>query len=159
MKTFNSDSGLRRLGIEFLTGEACAFNMRLLCDLNESGCDLLRDYYGLPYDAKFAPPMNSRVNDQPSVASTMIERNAFPALIRFALFRQGYQYVYGDPEGLDYTAFTDKDVEDPKQPYLKMILAGEASWLPEAKLFRNPKSPSQPSVGSRNVHQFTGRTL
>ena len=42
---------LDRYGINALTGESCAYSMRMLCDLNERGVKTMGAYFGIPvYD-------------------------------------------------------------------------------------------------------------
>lgn len=169
MKSISSSNLPEHLGINPLTGEACAYMMRILCDMNEDGVELLRDYYGLPSLAgtresvrQFASPMNSFVYFKPSVASCMIHREAFPALIRFALFRQGYDFVIGRPDQWEATGFRKSDMEH--NPGLQLYVDESSSSFKgenPARLYRNPRPRDEPgvSVGSRNIHAFTGRTL
>lgn len=155
MKTITSTNPLETFGINILTGESCAFGMRLLCDLNEDGQALMRTFLGLPFDARFSSNWNSMVNGKPAVGSTMIARETIPALIRFALWREGFDYIYGYEGSWDCTGITNADIE--ANPYIK-------DWFDPnnlakgARLWRNPSNPAQPSIGTRNIHGFTGRT-
>ena len=139
-------SNLPELGINPRTGEACAFSMRILCDLNEDGCNLVREFLGLPYDARFAARMNSHVNGSPSIASFMLPRSMFAELYKFALFMEGWAWIveYGDA----WIGMTQEHYDKFKD-----------SLPSTTKAYFNWKSPGQPSVGSRNVHAFTGRHI
>jgi hypothetical protein len=165
VKSITESSLHRDLGINTLTGEACAFSMRILCDLNVDGVALMTDYLGLDHSVAcpFPPNMNSMVGEKPSIASCMIERSAFPALIRFSLFRRGYQYVLQAEDSWAATGFYATDVQSGHYD-LSMVMDGTSSLLKQngghLLLYRNPKGGGgQPSVGDRNVHAFTGRTL
>ena len=162
MKTV-SYSNLPDLGINPLTGEACAFSMRILCDLDEIGVSLIKEYLGLAHDTTFQKNWNSSVGGHPAVAAVMLERSMFPALVRFALFRQGYRYVLQEEGGTNATGFND---EDQRRGYtdLSLYIDGTSSLLKEnggcLLLHRNPRGGGgQPYQGSRNVHAFTGRTV
>lgn len=145
------------LGINPLTGEACALSMRILCDMNAEGAALMREYLGLPFDCALSPAWNSTVNGKPSVASVMIERSAFPALVHFALLRKGFRYVYGRDDAVESSGFNDSDLSH--YPDLRGYIDGtaqRAGFDQGARVYRNPRSAA-PSVGTRNVHAFSGR--
>ena len=156
-------SNLSDIGINPLTGEACAYSQRTLCDLNEDGCVLLADWLGLKYDSSklhsdasaFAENWNTTVGHKPAVASVMLDRTVFPALMRFALLRKGYQYVLGAENCTNYSAFNDSDLN--QYPGLQHYLDG-TNCDQGNLLYRNPRR-TQPGVGSRNEHAFTGRVI
>jgi hypothetical protein len=146
----------KHLGINPLTGEACALSMRILCDLNEDGASLIRDYLSLPEDCPLSPAWNGTVGDKPAIASVTIERGMFPALVHFALFRAGCQYVYGRDDSADSSGFSDSDLTE--YPALAGYIDGSsrAGFDMGFRLYRNPRHAG-PSVGTRTVHAFTGR--
>ena len=154
MKSLHNASDLDQLGLTLLTGEADAYGMRILCDLNASGLALIQDFFGLPVMCQFEKNWNSKVNGEESVASIMLAHEILKPLVVFALLREGYQYVLQD-EGWWYaTAFNPDDLED--KPGFSHYLANPKRY--GRRLFQNIKSRSPaPSVGSRNVHQFSGR--
>lgn len=145
-------SDLKQFGINSLTGESCAFSMRLLCDLSEEGTDLMSEFFGLPRnDASlcFAPPWNSRVGDDPSIASIMLPKGIFDDLCRFALLAVSkVDVVIKQPDGswCGYSELTN-DVET-----MLETLVRKDGWL----RFTNPHRAG--TDGSRNVHAFTGRS-
>lgn len=160
MKHTQSNNPLVEFGVEMLTGEACTYGMRVLCDMNEKGVKLVRDFLGLDYETVFAKNWNSEVNGAPAIGSIMLTREVIPSLVRFALFREGYQFIlaYKDTWGL--LAFNSDDASSKgTNSMLQLYIDGTASDIESGKVtvYRNPKSNS-PSVGSRNVHQFTGRS-
>lgn len=129
---------LQHYGINALTGESCAYAMRLLCDVNEDGARLLRQYFGLPHDAALAANWNAQVNGKPAIGSIMLAREEYAPLARFCLFQEfPYILTWGDYD------------------YLGM------GTLPEdvgtARVLRNPANPAA-SIGGRNVHQMSGRS-
>ena len=142
--TLRGWNDLEAFGINCLTGEACAFSQRMLCDVNEHGKALLAEYFGMP-GIQLAAPMNSSVHGQPSVGSLMLERTSWRAVARFALFNDGALGCY-DPEhgqfiaGI-YSAERLAEYERHGIPVTYNVTAGNR----------------QPRVGSRNVHAFTGR--
>ena len=83
---FNVDNMDRDLGIEYLTAESCAFSMRVLCDLNEDGVALIKDFFGAE---PVQPNWNSRVADKPAVRSIMLTPFAFTDLWIHGMLRKG----------------------------------------------------------------------
>lgn len=157
MLTITYSTMPEHLGINPLTGEACALSMRILCDVNADGAALMREYLGLPLDCALSPAWNSTVGGKPAVASVMIERRAFPALVHFALMRAGWQYIYGHDDSADASGFDDSDLID--YPALRIHIDGtaeRAGFDQGARVYRNPCGTA-PAVGTRNVHAFTGR--
>lgn len=147
-KTVGYDQ-LKNYGINPLTGEACAFSMRILCDLSVKGEALLEDFYGLrpaPYQAHFPKNMNSMVGNDEAVASCMITRGMFKDLYMFILFREGWEVIA--ETGSDCTGMSNDTWNEVKD-----------AWPGNTQVRRNYRSSSQPHVGSRNVHAFTGRVL
>ncbi len=149
----NGWSDLKKYGINPLTGEACALSMRTLCDLSEKGADLMCNFLGLQYrnpaTTVFAQNWNSMVGEDPAVASTMLPRGLFPDLCKFAIFTVSRaKYALNSPDGAwhGYDADFVSDLGYSEEELFKRI-PGE--W------YRNPLAPD---AGSRNVHQFTGRT-
>lgn len=147
----HSWSDLRVFGINVLTGEACAYGQRLLCDVNEQGKALLAEFFGMP-NIQLAPPMNSRVNEQPSVGSVMLERSAWRALAHFGHFHQGALAYAEIPSEIPNGPIVGIYSENRLQEY-ERASTGDASTF---RLVRNFRS-SQPRVGSRNVHAMSGR--
>lgn len=85
---------LELFGIRPLTGEACAYSMRLLCDLTEGGAALIRDYLGLPADCQLAPNWNSG-----AVASIMLTREQLKPLALFTAWQEGFDVVIETCDG------------------------------------------------------------
>lgn len=159
LKSISTVSDLREYGINTLTGEACAYSMRTLCDLSERGRDIIRDYLGLPYNSEFNPNYNGYVGDYKAVASVMLSNDLLKNLAIFILFREGSRFVYGRHDSFGCTGYKQSDID--KNQYLKdfhdEIRKGERK---DVYVLANPQQwegNTQPSVGSRNIHVATGR--
>lgn len=143
--TLRGFSSLAKFGIGALTREACAYSQRMLCDVNAQGLALLSDYLGVP-ELTLAPPMNSQVDGQPSVGSLMLSLNSRSSLARFIAFREGALAYAEEPDGTLHALFNPEHVDRYNEIGLGVV--------------RNYSlSTSVPHVGSRNVHQMTGRVI
>lgn len=154
MLYFQSTSDLTRFGVNPLTGEACSYSMRVLCDLSQSGVELVSTFLGLQHTSDvFATNWNSTVNGSPAIASIMLTRGTLKDLIQFGIF-----YV----EKCDVLiTMTDswivglKSTDEYYDRYLELA-ADDKRY----SVLRNPMSyTNHPSVAGRNIHSFTGRTL
>jgi hypothetical protein len=142
---------LQQFGIGILTGESCAFSMRLLCDVSAKGRTLVLDYLGLPFDTQLARNWNGHVGEEQAVGSVMLHRDSLKQIAEFAMFAMGVlACVY--TRGGEVMGIFDVDL---LTAYENMISAApDDHW----DLRRNYRCPGQPSVGSRNVHAMTGRS-
>jgi hypothetical protein len=134
-----------KYGINPLTGEACAYGLRLLCDINEDGKKLLEGFLGL---IELKPPanMNSKVNGEPAIGSLVLPRAIFPDLALYCLFHvEGYYGAYKLDGG--YQGFTEEAFEKVRKVFEGRI--HNWGYNPDPKITRN----------GRNVHQMTGRVL
>jgi hypothetical protein len=152
--TINNWDHLEHFGIRALTGEACSYMMRILCDVNEDGRLGILDYLSLPVDTVLTGPWNSQVNGNPSVGCIMLHRDCLSALAEFMLRRAGAKaLVRSQSSGSIVGLFTDERVTQ----YEKLV----SDW-PEVtrswQIQRISRSP-QPCIGSRNIHSATGRAL
>jgi hypothetical protein len=140
-----------QLGVNVLTSESCAYSMRLLCDVNAAGRELVIDYFGLRPDTVLAESWNSMVNGVPSVGSVMLHRNSLPQLARFALCRAGALAYVVMPDDQTLGVF-DADL----LTQYEQLQADPARSF-DIDIVRNVASGAS-SIGSRNVRQATGRT-
>jgi hypothetical protein len=83
-----SFANLEQFGISALTGEACAFGMRTLCDVNEEGKQLLSEFFGIS-ELTLCPNWNTLVDGAPAIGSVLLVRELLNPLARFAFFRLG----------------------------------------------------------------------
>jgi len=154
MKHLYSFNDLVPYGINPLTGEACAYGMRVLCDLSASGCALISDFMGLRFNpddptAAFQKNWNSRVGERPAIASVMLCRNMVSPLMRFALFSvDRCDYVIECPDG----AMIGMHETD---EYCEKQLQNARSEQAYAQGYRVLTNFSK--TGSRNQHAFSGR--
>jgi hypothetical protein len=84
--------GLRKYGIDYLTGESCAYGYRGLCDLEPRGIALIAECFGINMDlfeASLPDAWNSR-----GVKSIMLAPQLIVPLAMFACFREGCTKVY-----------------------------------------------------------------
>lgn len=150
-------AGLEQLGVNCLTGESCRYSMRLLCDLNQAGRELMVDYLGLGA-GPLARPWNSAVDGKPSVASIMLHCESLPQLAKFALFRAGALAVLGGPSPQDLMGlFENQLVLDYTEFIARQTEQDGKSWY---SLWRNHGlDTAAPHLGSRNVHAISGRSV
>lgn len=144
MKMYNYRN-IIEFGINPLTGEACSFGKRILCDLNEDGVTLLSEYFGIMKNS-FPESWNIRVGRKEAIASVMIDRNAFTDIIIFALMLQGWRYLI--VRDCDIIA-TNEDRE---------MEAWRDSTIESISIIINHLSEA-PRVASRNVHQMSARFI
>lgn len=124
---------LINFGVNPLTGEACAYGLRILCDASQEGVALLTQFLGTATLA-LSPNWNSRVGERPAVASVLLPRETLRPLHVFALLQQGHDFVTVD----DPTGYTKEEWDRYPDPKPAAI--------------RNPQR-------QRNTHEMSGRTL
>ncbi len=151
MKTITCWDDLVPYGIERLTGEACAYGMRQLCDVSERGAAIIREFMGLPSGSPLAKNWNSGRSSPtgPSVGSVMLG-NCRSELAVFCLMADGAATVVVRPDG-DVVGFYPSDACDEESlRYLEYLRKYR-------KIERSYTSNGGPRVGSRMEHQCTGR--
>lgn len=86
---------MRQLGIDWLTGEACNYNLRVLCGLTQFGAEVVCSYYGIT-PAGLREPWNSRACNEAAVASFMLPREMeeLRGLCTVGLFMKGCAEVW-----------------------------------------------------------------
>jgi len=143
---------LREYGINPLTGEACAYMMRVLFDLSASGAELVARFLGISADA-FADPWNSTVGEVPTVGSVMLTGPTVIDLAVFAMFYRhnaAFAYISKDPSGAATL---------PVYGTHEMMHEGIGCGLELIPRRNWAGSYGQPVVGDRNVHQMSGRAV
>lgn len=141
---------MRQLGVNYLTGEACAYGMRGLCDLSGDGVALMVDYLGLKNTGVFQGNWNSMVGEHAAIASVMLVREELIPLATFALLRMGALAVVGK-QGSGVTGIFDEDL---LRRYEEL-----SAKNPDLGYFIRRNYRTGPGIGSRNTHQFSGRTV
>lgn len=133
-------NALRDHGIDLLTGEACSYSMRGLCDLTEEGKDTLEAFFGIQIKSR---PWNSK-----GVASIMLAYAILEPLATFIAFRAGYEFVVVNDNGI--SAYNQADLDQYGRTIETVV------GIYNGRLYRNYSNPKV-SVGGRNVHQMSGR--
>ena len=131
---------LAKLGFDLLTGEACGLGARVLCDVTESGRQLLAEVLGV---ASLVPA--DRWNCAPeTIGSVMIPRELFTPLIVFGLFREPQiRAVYLTSDGV-YGMTSDDEIRS----------IDHAEWLTVERRYHRSGTAAG---GLRNVHEMSGR--
>ncbi|MHA2085212.1 MAG: hypothetical protein ACXABD_15760 [Candidatus Thorarchaeota archaeon] len=144
---FDGDE-FKELGIDWLTGEACGVSMRILCDVNIDGLELLREFFGGAVPQH--PGMNRGVN------SIMLTRNTMRDLMIFAMLRNGADAVvevevtYGHEPRTEYRVFhgtNDQLIET-------MDFYRSKDWAEIGRLYTRSGTAHD---GLANRHEFSGR--
>ena len=149
MKTMHDSRDLERYGINLLTGEACRVGRRVLTDLSARGACIVGDLLGIDHK-QFHDNWNSRVRDQPAVASFMLPYSMIRELMAWCLIHDGCtaiietddEYVYGREESDDPQQW--QELVDHCRKYRKHI--------------RTITLKEGPSRGTRMVHAMSGRS-
>lgn len=143
----NSWSDLERYGINALTGECCDYGLRLLCDVNASGKELLCNFLGLPQDTVFPENWNSTVNNTKAVGSIRLPRSTLQELATYAMFSDGMDVVVCSPHG----TVSGMSLETYRMLYASL---GEVEYG-----YRTIRRPAYCTVSGNATHLFSGRTL
>lgn len=143
-------SGMEQFGVNALTGEACAFSMRVLCDLNDEGRALMREFLGLSTDDAFPENWNNGVGNQRATGSVMLANELMLPLAKFAMFRKGALAVV--VSGNVTTGVFSQELLDRWTEHFQGRPLQDGVYLQ-----RNPRG-GHPGIGSRNTHAATGRT-
>ena len=166
---------IESFGIATLTGEACAYSMRLLCDVNQDGVELINkafgmtlsihtdtDYAGNAITSGMMRRHNSQVNGKRSVASIMLSWTMIEELIRFGIVEKHLELgeivisatPKKQPEGYTVNAFmwggTQEEFEE-RFPDTDDYI--QRNW----NFHRYSIYGKQPRRGSMNVHAMSGR--
>ncbi len=139
---------LEKYGINPLTGEACAYSLRILCDVNQSGKELLERYFGNTITINPGSNWNSEVNKEPAIGSVMLPHEFLKPLATFILFHIEHCFAIIDQAGSGLYGVSEAD------------LAQYLEYMPNGLNFRrNYQYQSDPSVvqGDRNIHQMSGK--
>ncbi len=155
MKTICCWNDLREFGIDILTGEACAYGMRVLCDVSARGAQTVRELFGLPHNTPLADNWNGgRGNaNGPSVGSVMLPYDCFKQLAVFCLFADGAAAAVDREDGAVEGWYPD-DPDGDNDRFQRHL-----DVLREMKNLTRTYSPvGGPRVGSRTTHAMTGRT-
>ncbi len=149
---------LKDAGFTILTGEACKFSMRLLVDLTVEAKSILEDYLGNNVVVASGSNWNCIArNDSPSVASVMLPSEILDNLAWFIVARRWEYTIYIPDQKDDVNCINWVSVVYATNDETKARSTIE--WLNSLHIqYRSTwPTPGQPSVGSCNVHAFSGR--
>lgn len=148
-KPVYSFGDLKQFGIANLTGEACAYSMRQLCDVNEDGKALLEAYFGV--ELQLADRYNNSVDGKQPVGSLMLPHEIVRPLAQFAFFRAGALAVTVTNDREVHGIFDEERLRQYEEHLEKYPNCGHS-------LRRNfALKSTAPRVGDRMVHTATGR--
>lgn len=138
------DKILSETGIEYLTGESCAYSMRILCDITPDAESILSEFLG--GNIEFNQPAWNGYNG--ALHSIMLTRSMLFDLALFVALHKYALVVYYDcskhglqPMHRGYMSLDDYQTE-----------LNEHTWLQDSinRVWHG-------STSGRNVHQFSGR--
>ena len=150
---------LEVVGVSILTGEACAYSMRLLCDLNEEGAALVAEFLGTAGKLNLPRNMNSKVNGKPAIRSIMLTRGMINELKTWAcltrVFDAGVVLIvvnHNSKSDPSYIACPSYDAA--RDAYDKLSLRGNTDSFQQ---YSSLPAGGQPSSHGRNQHAWSGR--
>ena len=145
MKTIgNLYDGLRLYGINPLTGEACPFGQRVLCDLTPRGKKIVFDLLGIPPTIPLSENWNSG-----SSFSMMIPRSLLAHDVPiWCLIVSGCDDIIVSRDGICGREVDDTD-EDWANYYQLLV-----EWDKQPHRVRSTSGPRQ---GTRMIHAMSGR--
>lgn len=185
MITVHCGEDMHVLGIDWLTGESCAYQKRVLCGLTQFGADLICGFYGIKPEG-LREPWNSRACGEEAAASFMlpVHIESLRELCIVGLFELGCTEVWEPrqqalprmPEGTPYVVprktppeydasgtligIMDVDYQDPsvqlRLEQTPCVLEENLDW--EFKDFIWLKRRHLNPGRSRHVHAMSGRT-
>lgn len=124
--------------------------MRVLCDVTERGHDILLDYLGLPPHTTPLPSWNPRIGDEPAVACFMLHPSQLLPIAEFIMRRKGALAIMIRNKTTVVGLFSETKVKT----YEEFVEDNpEMATIWEVRRCYSVG----PSIGSRNVHQFSGR--
>lgn len=175
MKAIRSWRDLEDFGIDALTGEACGYAMRLLCDVTESGKALIESFFGGRIELTPGGNWNRGSDDDPHVGSVLLPRSILRDLAAFcllrdapadsmvALMRDQRDDTHGYPARYDAEDIAHlRELWDGDGAYIKDESKSESfetlfeKWH-HLKVIRYYKRAAH-TVVARNRHQMSGRT-
>lgn len=146
--SINSLGDLDVYGLNCLTGEACAFNMRLLFDVNEHGIRQLELYFGFS-KLETQSNWNSSVNGEPAIGSVMLSADTAWDFGAYMMLIDQYDVVIPNQDG-HHGVYGFNTQNDIGREYLEKLREDGLRLLYGTR--------GHDGTG-RNQHQFTGRTV
>lgn len=148
---FSNWSDFRRVGIDYLTGEACGLMLRGLCDLTARGKRLVSKTFGIEFQSE---AWNSGGKADPHVASILLHVDMLPMLSIFACLETGgivecYALYNKDKTWAGTHGFSAEDAAE-RDEWIKCVQGFGCSVRRYAY---------EGTAGDRNRHEMSGRIV
>ena len=155
----------KEMGIKFLTGEACALGMRMLCELDEYAMSLYLEYTGIAVRLEDLPKRS--VNDSSRWAVYLTRHTMFDLLIMHLMnsneMVKAVKYAYSDFVWTSTYLYAGnrEDIEKHIFEHKKLYgyVSDEGKWVP-GEIYEVERTycfyNTQPRRGFGNVHAFGG---
>jgi hypothetical protein len=145
-KAIASWHDLEEYGIDVLTGEACGIGIRVLCQVDPSGKELLDSFLGVQIEMSGLWNSAGSTPEAP-IGSLMLPRRLYKDIAIYALLRDGYHVAVERAHVV--RAYSKKAWHEEFHSIHR-----KASWANECVLYFRSTGPGD---GLRNRHMFTGR--
>ncbi|MDP2607246.1 MAG: hypothetical protein Q8S00_32315 [Deltaproteobacteria bacterium] len=159
---------LKPFGINCLTGEACGYAMRLLCDVTERGAEIVERYLGGTVQIKRGSNWNGGSSDDPHVGSVLLARDSLISLGAFCLLRTRTDsgsaiILLKEAYGGYLVEYSAESLESYRELYQGRnggngFEGGDSSDRFEARIARYYARPSVMDP-ERHTHAMSGRTI
>jgi len=163
MKTIRCWQDLEQFGIDPLTGEACGYAMRLLCDVTAQGKRLIESFLGGCVEIREGSNWNNGSKDDPHVGSVLLSRGMLAELGAFCLLQTTRDSMIVALENGDIAEYTAEDiaymrelwsdVDDTDQRFEELF--ERWSFVKIRRYYRRPNVQTR----ERNTHAMSGRTI
>lgn len=157
---FTCLADLAKVGIYYLTGEACGISMRLLFDFTEHGRQLICKSFGLPMSTEFADAWNRGHDADPHVGSIFLTHDQCWPIMVTACF----EYPHGLLHCVIRIRSTHQD--DVILAVTNDEMARNPTYISElrevhehVRVYSLPDPRGQPVSGLSSVHGMSGRSM
>lgn len=116
--TLSLISDFSQFGFNILTGEACNYGLRILCDVTEDGKKIFCRTLGLPQNCELQETYNPNTltNDKPPVGSIFFPRDLFGTMAVIALYSvPGVKVVFQMKHS--FTAIKEEDINEGSEDF------------------------------------------
>lgn len=150
---------LEGFGVDILTGEACALGLRVLCDLTTRGRLTVEAFLGSQIMIAPGSNWNPGSPEDPHVGSVLLTWSTLRDLLYFAVWRrhdETHDWIIRDPDDGWVAAIMNEE-----RQYLdtsKLVTAVTTRYRRELAAARG-QTLEETTVGDRNVHTMSGRTV
>jgi len=159
--TIGSWQDLERFGIDALTGEACGYAMRVLCDVTAQGKALIERFLGGSIVIKPESQWNGGTRVDPHVGSVLLPYSIFTDLAAFCLLQRApadeyvvtmYNHGACTMDAERYAMYAQLDARRDADP-----AEVRNDNRDNRHITRVWRRSNQPGTGDRNTHMMSGR--